>query len=85
MRASVENVKGGAGDDSLTGSDDQNRLTGGAGADELHGLGANDTIQAEDGGVVDTITCGAGPTDRLFADPADIFPAAGPDACELVS
>ena len=84
VRASVENVKGGAGADSIAGSDGQNKLTGGPGADELHGLGGNDTIQAADGGVVDTITCGAGPADHLFADPADIFPVAGPDACEDV-
>jgi Ca2+-binding RTX toxin-like protein len=80
---SVENVKGGAGDDLITGSDGPNRLVGGPGADQLHGLGANDLIRAQDG-ESDEITCGPGPNDRLFADPIDVFPADGPDACETV-
>lgn len=83
--ASVENVQGGAGADMLTGSASENALTGGPGTDELHGLAANDEIRAQDGGTIDTITCGAGPKDHVFADPGDVFPATGPDACERVN
>ena len=39
-------------------------------------------MEAESG---DTITCGEGPNDRVFADPTDSFPAAGTDACERVN
>ena len=83
VMASVERVVGGHGDDSLTGSGGPDQLTGGPGADELHGLGGNDIIRAVDGGP-DTATCGAGGKDRIFADPEDTFPVAGPDACEIV-
>ena len=83
--ASVENVQGGAGADTLTGSGAENVLTGGPGTDQLHGLAANDEIRAQDGGSIDTITCGTGTADRVFADPGDVFPAAGPKACELVN
>jgi hypothetical protein len=86
VAANVEILKGGAGDDSLTGSSGPNKLFGFGGEDQLHGLGANDQIRAKDGGTIDTITCGAGPADRLFADlGVDIFPTDGPDACEIVS
>jgi hypothetical protein len=84
--ANVENLRGGAGADTLTGSDGSNMLTGGAGVDELHGLAANDTIRAKGDGSNDTINCGAGPNDRLFADLGDIFPSPpDPGACEIVS
>jgi Ca2+-binding RTX toxin-like protein len=82
---SVENVLGGAGEDTLTGSAAPNALTGGGGADNLHGLAGNDTIRADGDGFDDTITCGGGTTDHVFADPTDTFPVAGPDACELVN
>jgi glucose/arabinose dehydrogenase len=81
---STENLIGGAGGDTLTGNDLQNVLTGGAGPDQLHGLGANDTVQAKGDGSNDTINCGAGPKDVVFPDPGDAFPVSGPDACELV-
>ena len=83
--ANVEVLRGGAAGDVLTGSSGPNKLTGGAGQDELNGLAANDEIRAKDGGTVDTINCGAGVKDRLFADVGDVFAAAGPDACETVS
>jgi serralysin len=82
---SVENVLGGAGADTLNGSAARNALTGGAGADELHGLAGNDTIRANGDGFDDTITCGAGSSDHVFADPTDVFPSAGPDGCELIN
>lgn len=80
----VESVVGGAGDDSLTGSAATNVLTGGGGEDELRGLAGNDELRASGDGFDDTITCGAGPADHVFADPTDSFPDAGPDACEVV-
>jgi Ca2+-binding RTX toxin-like protein len=82
--ANVENVVGGSGADTLTGSAVRNALTGGQGADEIHGLAGNDVIRANGDGSVDTITCGQG-SDHVFADPTDIFPVAGPDACEVVN
>lgn len=84
VMGNVENLKGGAAADVLTGNDSSNKLLGNGADDELHGLGANDEIRAKDG-AIDTITCGAGPSDVLFANGNDIFPVAGPDACELVS
>ena len=84
VRTSVENVRGGAGDDSITGSAAGNVLTGNAGIDQLHGLAGNDELRASGDGFDDTITCGPGPKDDVFADLTDSFPAAGPDACEIV-
>jgi glucose/arabinose dehydrogenase len=83
--ATVEEAVGGAGADSLTGNDLSNTLTGGLGADQLHGLGRNDIVRANGDGSDDTITCGAGSADHVFADLTDIFPVAGPDACEIVN
>jgi len=80
----VESVVGGAGDDSITGNAETNVLTGNGGVDELHGLAGNDQLHASGDGIDDTITCGAGARDAVFADPTDTFPVAGPDACEVV-
>jgi Ca2+-binding RTX toxin-like protein len=80
----VESVVGGAGADSITGSAVTNVLTGNGGADQLHGLAGNDELRASGDGFDDTITCGAGTSDDVFADPTDTFPIAGPDACEVV-
>jgi hypothetical protein len=81
----VENLKGGAGADSITGSAGSNTLTGGAGIDELFGAAANDTIRANGDGSGDTGNCGPGVNDKLFADPADVFDLEGPNACEIVN
>jgi Ca2+-binding RTX toxin-like protein len=81
---SVENVHGGAGEDSITGNASDNVLRGNAGVDQLHGLAGNDELRASGDGFDDTITCGAGTKDHVFADLTDSFPAAGPDACEIV-
>ncbi len=65
---SIENVIGGAGNDTLTGSDFDNVLTGGGGADSLVGGAGNDTIYIDqydtwysgDDGVDTLIFIGAG-------------------------
>lgn len=46
---SIENVTGGAGDDTITGSNAVNVLSGGAGADTIRGAGAGDTIRGDEG------------------------------------
>jgi len=47
--ANFENATGGAGNDSLTGSNGENTLTGGAGNDKLVGRGDDDTLAGGDG------------------------------------
>jgi N-acetylglucosamine-6-sulfatase len=84
VSASVENVTGGSGPDLLTGNDGPNALIGGGGADQLSGLAGDDTIVANGDGSSDQVSCGAGSLDVIFADPVDVFPTAGPDACEDV-
>ena len=79
----VENVTGGGAADLIIGSDGPNVLIGGGGSDHLSGLAGNDTIRANGDGAADDINCGPG-TDVVFADPIDIFPTTGPDACEIV-
>jgi Ca2+-binding RTX toxin-like protein len=73
--ADVENLAGGAGDDSLAGNGGINRLTGNGGADTLSGLGGNDTLLglAGNDGLVggagsDTLDGGLGVDDASFAD-----------------
>lgn len=83
VMVSVESIRGGAGPDELTGNDSSNTLFGLAGMDMLHGLGASDEIQADDG-IADDITCGGGAGDHVFADLMDNPPTTGPDACEFV-
>jgi Ca2+-binding RTX toxin-like protein len=80
-----DELSGQDGADSLRGGPGDDALTGGGRADDLHGLAGNDTIRANGDGFDDTITCGAGSEDHVFADPTDTFPAVGPDACELVN
>ena len=60
----VENLKGGAGDDTITGNAADNQLEGGAGVDTIAGLGGDDVI---DGGAgADVINCGVGEGDVLL-------------------
>ena len=60
----VENLKGGAGDDAITGNALANQLEGGAGVDTIAGLGGDDVI---DGGAgADVIDCGLGDADILL-------------------
>ncbi|HEX8121288.1 MAG TPA: hypothetical protein VF549_08490 [Solirubrobacteraceae bacterium] len=74
----VENLYGGGGDDTLTGTAGANLLRGWNGNDTLRGGAGEDTLFGDDGdddlderdGVRDTLRCGAG-VDRWFADPID--------------
>jgi Ca2+-binding RTX toxin-like protein len=61
----VENVTGGAGNDTITGSDEVNDIAAGGGADEIFGLGGVDVIHGNAG--TDTIDGGDG-DDQLFGD-----------------
>ncbi len=75
---SVEDVIGGAGGDSISGSSEPNRLYGGGGNDVLASLGGSDTLDAGPGndtlrardGAVTTISCGPG-LDTVAADSED--------------
>jgi len=57
VRPTVENVRGGAGNDLLVGSADANDLSGGPGDDRLRGLDGNDLLHGDDG--KDTLVGGA--------------------------
>ena len=72
----VENLIGGAGDDSLTGNALDNQIEGGAGVDTIFGLAGDDLI---DGGAgADIIDCGTGDADILLDSTAPT-----PVSCEL--
>jgi Ca2+-binding RTX toxin-like protein len=71
VAGTTENLIGGAGGDSLTGNDLDNRLTGGLGADALFGLAGRDRLVANDGVVDVTIDCGADTDDAALRDPGD--------------
>jgi Ca2+-binding RTX toxin-like protein len=61
VRADVEQVTGGAGNDTLTGNDGPNLLDGGPGADTLNGLGGDDTLMDSGGdAAADTLNGGEG-------------------------
>jgi Ca2+-binding RTX toxin-like protein len=84
VRADVEQVAGGHGDDTLTGDDGDNRLsgnagndrlTGGRGHDELIGGAGDDSLDGRDwwhysGAVTDRISCGEG-LDTVLHDSID--------------
>jgi Tol biopolymer transport system component/Ca2+-binding RTX toxin-like protein len=72
--ATVENVTGGAGFDTLVGDDEPNVLDGGPGSDHLSGQGGNDRLESVDG-VPDVDRCGAG-NDRANVDLQDDVGAA---------
>ena len=63
----VDNLIGGSAADTLTGDSDCNIVTGGPGADDLFGLGANDTLDARDDGP-DDLDCGDGAADVALTD-----------------
>ena len=70
---SIENLRGGAGDDVLTGNNNPNELRGGAGADTLNGAGDADLLFPGTGG--GTTQGGAGVDTVSFADvPAAVSP-----------
>ena len=82
--ADIENVTGGAGDDTITGNSAANVLTGGAGADALTGLGGNDCLVASDAAADTALDCdggaGAGDADVALVDLIDPLPS----DCETV-
>ena len=64
----IENAKGGRGDDSITGNGAANRLAGGAGDDEISGRGASDRLV---GGADSDVLNGGGGGDRLGGGAGD--------------
>jgi glucose/arabinose dehydrogenase len=71
VRADVENLIGGGGGDTLTGSAAVNRLTGGPRADSLFGVGGNDILFANDGTADTKIDCDGGTADAAHVDSQD--------------
>ena len=63
-------LDGGSGNDTLTGSTQADRLTGGLGRDVLIGRGGNDTLIADEGDI-DRVLCGDGSSDIAFTDTAE--------------
>ena len=74
--STIQNIVGGAGNDSLTGDGQNNMLTGGAGADTLNGGAGNDTLNGADG-VADTALNGGLGDDMIYADANDTTIDAG--------
>jgi Ca2+-binding RTX toxin-like protein len=64
LAADIENVRGGLGNDVLTGNDGPNVIGGGAGDDAVHGGGGDDTLTGDAGS--DTLSGDRG-NDTLFA------------------
>ncbi len=71
----VENLLGGAGDDTLTGNAADNLLEGGVGQDTLRGLGGDDVLDGNAG--TDDLDCGLGDADIALDPTATI------SGCEL--
>jgi uncharacterized repeat protein (TIGR01451 family) len=71
VKSDVENLIGGKGADTLTGSASNNRLTGGLGADSLLGLAGNDTLFANDGLADAAIDCDGGTADIAHVNAGD--------------
>ena len=81
----VEDMRGGAGADQLTGNAGDNKLVGGDGADQLTGGLGNDRLVGEAGddhldaldgaGFVDSLICGDGAADTALADAEDVVGA----------
>lgn len=67
----IENLRTGAGDDRLTGSNFANRIEAGAGRDALRGLAGDDTLIGGQG--IDTLRGGAGHDQLEGGSGADIF------------
>ncbi len=77
----IENLRGSAQTDRLTGDGTANKLEGGAGADTLSGSGGNDVLEGGGGG--DTLTGGAG-EDRLVGGTGSDLLTGGADADTFV-
>jgi dienelactone hydrolase len=71
VKSDIENLSGGAGADTLTGSSLANVLRGGAGADSLLGLGGDDALFANDGSADTKIDCDGGTADSAHVDSHD--------------
>jgi Ca2+-binding RTX toxin-like protein len=69
------NLVGGAGNDTLIGSDQSDSLVGGSGVDTISGGAGDDSIDAYDGGA-DTVSCGSGndvaKADAVALDPLNV-------------
>jgi Ca2+-binding RTX toxin-like protein len=74
--ADIENLRGGPGDDQLTGNVLDNVLEGGDGSDALNGGAGDDVIDGDAGS--DAIDCGAGDADVLLDGTTSSI-----DGCEL--
>ncbi|QCB92708.1 calcium-binding protein [Cellulomonas shaoxiangyii] len=70
-QADVEEVRGGHGDDVLTGSPWSSTLVGGPGADRLRGRDSADVLDGVDGVEGNDVLDGGGGPDTCTADPAD--------------
>ena len=79
--AAGENIKGGAGSDTLEGDGAGNLLTGGAGQDSLHGLGGDDWLVSNDLARDTALACGEG-NDFAEADRADLSAPSIASNCE---
>jgi Ca2+-binding RTX toxin-like protein len=67
----VKNVIGGKGDDVIVGNAWHNYLAGGPGGDRLSGLGADDTLKAQDGISGNDVVDGGDGADTCTTDPGD--------------
>ena len=68
VKSDVENLTGGAGDDTITGSSGANEIFGGAGDDVIDGAAGNDTL---DGGADDDTLSGGAGDDLLDGNTGD--------------
>jgi Ca2+-binding RTX toxin-like protein len=73
IRDDVENVRGGSGDDTITGDDQKNVLVGGGGVDTIAAGGGDDQIDSNDD-KADNDTCGDG-ADKVVKDDLDVVAA----------
>jgi Ca2+-binding RTX toxin-like protein len=79
VKADVENLVGGSGNDTLIGDGDANRLIGDVGRDRLIGRGGNDLLRAKDFVQDLRLACGPGAHDKVRRDSFDPAPV----GCEL--
>jgi len=75
-------IRGGEGDDALTGSPAVDIIEGGQGDDTLGGLAGNDTLFGEEGN--DTLTGGVGDDEMYGGDNADTFNWVDGDGSDLI-
>jgi Ca2+-binding RTX toxin-like protein len=63
LNTDLENVLGGAGDDSLTGNASNNELVGGLGDDHLYGMAGDDVLEGGGLAQINVLDCGPGDGD----------------------